>query len=441
VLYRVSLSGLMVVLLALPAALTRSASADTGTLNSSTRPANDGRVLGGDFRIDGVPRGYEPKKTYPITVIISQPRQSRWGFEIRARFAESGAQAGTWTSADGSAQVTTASGVQVVTQTEAGKRKGPEDGPVEFRLGWTAPDLPGGAVIFSGTGQAASAESDENEFVYTAGAFSKPAAVQAQTPEPVEVAKAVPAKSPARLQETSRIIDLPSPVDLRRHSMEIMIQHRFLQSVSDGGPGEAFGIDSGANMSIGFNYAVTNRISAGLSRTRFDQIVELSGTYEIETASESWWKLAVRGGAEGKRNFHNEYSPFLQVASSFDYGRLRLNVVPTASFNSRSEEVLEFNRPRAINPDSNSTLALGLGADVALHRRVSLISEYVPRLAGYGGLDRRRDQLGVGLVIRTWGHVFTIVASSSRDLNPSRYAVNAEDRSWALGFNLYRRMR
>jgi hypothetical protein len=102
---------------------------------------------------------------------------------------------------------------------------------------------------------------------------------------------------------------------------------------------------------------------------------------------------------------------------------------------------MEFNRERAINPDSNSTFALGLGTDVALNRRLSLIAEYVPRLAGYGGLDERRDQWGVGFVIRTWGHVFTIVASTSRDFNPSKYAVNAEERSLALGFNLYRRIR
>ncbi len=406
----------------------------------NAHPANDGRGIGGDFRIDGAPRGYRPRATYPITVTIAQPGQSRWGFELTARFADSGKQAGNWTATDNTTRVRTDSEIQYAAQTDEGSRKGPTDGPVEFHLKWTAPDDPGGLVIFSATGRAAGVGSDApGEFVYTAGNFSRPAV--AQEPEPVEVVDATPAKAPARLQETSKIVDLPSPVDLKRGSVEIMIQHRFLDSVRDAGFGQAFGIDSGANMSIGVNYGLTDRISAGVARTRFDQVVELSGTYEIRTAKESKWKLALHGGVEGKKNFHQEYAPFLQLAGSFDYGPVRLNVVPTATFNSRSEALLELNRARALHPDSNSTFALGLGADVAVNRRLSLVAEYVPRLAGYGGLDERRDQVGAGFVIRTWGHVFTILVASSRDFTPSKYGVNAEDRSLSLGFNLYRRIR
>jgi hypothetical protein len=220
-----------------------------------------------------------------------------------------------------------------------------------------------------------------------------------------------------------------------------MIQHRFLDSVDNAGAGGAFGIDSGANINLGLNYAITDRISAGIARTRFDRIVELSGTYEIRTTRESPWRLAVRGGVEGKENFHQDYSPFVQIAGSLDYKRFRLNVVPMMIFNSRRDELLEFSRAHAINPESNHTFTLGLGTDIAVSRRLSFFGEYAPRLAGFGGLDARRDHVAAGLVVRTWGHVFTILVGSSRDFTPATYGVNAEERSLSLGFNLYRRIR
>jgi Membrane bound beta barrel domain (DUF5777) len=406
----------------------------------SAHGVNDGRSVGGVFKIDGAPRGYEPGKVYPITVTIAHPGQSRWGFELSARFAESGRQAGSWTTVDKMTQIKTDSEIQYVMHTAEGSRKGEKDGPVEFRVNWTAPATPGGLAIFNAAGNAADAsDSPSGDFIYTAGNFSRPAAAAPQEPTLVEV-DASPAKSAIREQESSRIVDLPSPVDLKRGSVEVMIQHRFLDSV-DAGAGEAFGIDSGANINLAVNYALTGRVSAGISRARFDKIVELSGTYEIRTAKDSWWKLALRGGVEGKDNFHREYSPFLQLASSFDYKILRVNAVPMVTFNSRPDDQLPFNRSRMINPDSNHTFALGLGTDLALNRKYSLLAEYVPRLAGYGGLDERRDQVGAGLVIRTWGHVFTILFASSRDFTPSKYGVNAEDRSLSIGFNLYRRIR
>jgi len=401
---------------------------------------NDGRLLGGVFKVDGAPRSYQAGQTYPITVAIAHPGQSRWGFELTSRFAESGKQAGALTPADKMTQVKTDADIQYAMHTAEGTRKGEKDGPIEFHLNWTAPATPGGMVIFNATGNAADgSDSPTGDFIYSAGNFSKPSGAAQAEPEPVEIS-ATPVREPMRLQETSRIANLPAPVDLKRGSVEIVIQHRFLESIADAGAGNAFGIDSGANINLGMNYALTNRLSVGLARARFDQIVELSGTYEIRTAKESMWKLALRGGVEGKKNFEEEYSTSLQLASSFDFGRVRLNVVPTVVFNTRSEALLQFNRARAVNPDSNNTFALGFGTDMALTRKLSLMAEYVPRLAGFGGFDGRQDQVAGGFVIRTWGHVFTILVSTSRDFTPAKYGVNSENRDVSLGFNLYRRI-
>ncbi len=41
---------------------------------------NEGRTRGRDFHIRGVPENYRGGESYPITVLISQPGLSRWGF-------------------------------------------------------------------------------------------------------------------------------------------------------------------------------------------------------------------------------------------------------------------------------------------------------------------------------------------------------------------------
>jgi len=411
----------------------------------STYALNEGRVLGGIFQIDGVPRSYETGKTYTITVTVGQPGQSRWGFELSSRFADSGRQAGRWILAGDQTQLKTDQEIQYVVQTTEGSRSGLQDGPVEFRISWTAPAQVGGLILFNAAGNAADdSDTPLGDYIYTAGSFSKPSTdTQPGKPIPTAPAETVSAhpKPTHRIQEIPRIISIPAPVDLKKGSVEILIQHRFFQSLQDAGVGEAFGIDSGANIGLGVNYGLTDRISAGISRSRNDQIVELRGIYALHTAGDFPWKFSLHGGIAGLRNFHEQYSPFLQLAASLDRGPFRLHLVPTMVFNSRPDKLVQLSRDIAIHPDSNHTFSLGIGTDIAVHRKISLLGEYVPRIAGFGGFQQRNDQLGGGVAIRTWGHVFTILVAGSRDFTPSQYAVNALQRDVSLGFNIYRRIR
>ena len=56
-------------------------------------PLNDGRTRGGVFLVSGVPENYREGESYPIKVVIGQPGQRRWGFELSVRSAASGEQA------------------------------------------------------------------------------------------------------------------------------------------------------------------------------------------------------------------------------------------------------------------------------------------------------------------------------------------------------------
>jgi len=406
---------------------------------------NEGRLRGGDLHLAGVPKAFSAGETYLISVIMAHPGQSRWGFELSVRHASTGVQAGQIVPADDMTQVKEAGGIQYVEHTSAGTRKGVADGPVEFRFKWIAPDPKDGSVFFNAVGNAANSSGDPaGDYIYTAGAYS---GVESLTAQPVSTPKE--AKKPLeRVNTATRLLHLPSPKGLPKGSLIFTVQHRFLGAIVDSRPGNAFGIDLGANINLELLYAPTRRLSLGVSRARFalasrsyaPAIITYTGAYTIHDVEKSFWKLGALAGIEGQQNFRQQYSPFLQLSGSFDYKRLRTFIVPTMVFNSRDDKNLETLRAVAIHPEDDNTFSLGVGMDLALLSRLSLAAEYVPQLAGFGGFGRKRPTVAAGVNLQTWRHVFTVMVSRSRDFTPARYAVNA-DGDWALGFNIYRRIR
>jgi hypothetical protein len=405
----------------------------------TTFPLNAGRVLGGSFFIAGVPPNYTAGTSYKLTIVLGHPGQSRWGFEFTARYRQSGRQAGMLVPADNLTQVKEYQGIQFISHTEAGTRKGNANGPVEFRFEWIAPDPAGGEILFNASANAANGDDDPmGDYIYTASAFTTTSGELTMAP-----ATDVSPESDGshRLNVGDRLLNLPVPVNLNRDDFTIQIQHRFIQSLEDSDAGDLFGVDSGANINLQMQYAVTDRLSAGLARARFDQVISFMGVYEFQTGDESFWKLSGVAGVEGQRNFQRQYSPHLQLAAALDFNRLRFHVVPTMVFNSRDEDLVAAFRRFAVNPESDYTFSLGLGADVALTPRLSVYAEYVPRLAGFGGIIKKNPAIGGGINIRTWGHVFNILVSSSRDFTPAKYAVNPGDNNVSLGFNIFRIVR
>jgi hypothetical protein len=407
---------------------------------------NAGRTIGGVFYILGVPKTYTGGTSYPITVVIGHPGQSRWGFELSARHRSSGTQAGRLVPVDDLTQVKEAGGVEYIEHTSVGNREHTMDGTVEFHFNWVAPDPKGGPVQFNAAGNAANSSRDPSgDYIYTAGAYSS-------VEETYTTGGAVPEKKeetrPLRLSTSTRLLDLPAPKALKRGSWFFTVQHRFLGPLKDSSPGNAFGVDAGANINLELGYAPTNRLSVAVTRARFataqssfaPAIISFSGTYSIHNNETSPWKMSLIGGVEGENNFERQYSPYLQLTSSWDYKRLRTYIVPTMIFNSRNDTEVQNNPALAINPEHNDTFALGVGGNFTLHPRYSISGEWVPRLAGFGGFGTPHSTVTLGFNIETWGHTFTILVSRSRDFTPAHYGVNS-DGPWALGFNIFRQFR
>ena len=269
-------------------------------------PLNEGRTQGGMFLLSGVPTQYQSGESYPIRVVIGQPGQRRWGFELSVRSATSGEQAGRLVTVDDRTQLKEAEGIQYIQHNSSGTQQGVLNGPVEFRLNWVAPDPSAGLVFFNAAGNAADGSGDSTgDYIYTAGAFSS-ASGNVDNP----LSRAQPERQPRlRLNTTSRFMHLPAPVDLKKGDTETHIEHRFLEPIVDVGFGRAFGIDAGANINLGLNHALTNDLTAGVARTRFGQIVVFTGLTKSTPVRNPPGRCLSWEGLKGRRTFRITIQP------------------------------------------------------------------------------------------------------------------------------------
>ncbi|MBI4454883.1 MAG: autotransporter outer membrane beta-barrel domain-containing protein [Acidobacteria bacterium] len=250
------------------------------------------------------------------------------------------------------------------------------------------------------------------------------------------------------LQVSSRWINLPQPVAVHRNDVSFVVQHRFSAPLFVGSAPQLFGLDSTANISLGFNFWIWEHVMASIYRARFDRVVE------IGVAGDLWQQqrgnpvsLAAQIGVDGRDNFGDFYSPHLQVTVARQFGR-RVGVLlaPAVIFNSQSS-TLSFLRDFATKPDKDYTVNLGAGLSAKVTPSVSIVGEYIPRVAGFRGYFTDRPALSVALQKQTFRHVFSVVMSTSREVSIAGYGPNigtdASDTANRLkiGFNIFRKLR
>ena len=133
---------------------------------------------GGRVTIDGVPAKFAPGERYTLTITLTRSGMKRAGFQLAARFTDSGAQAGALAPGpgeEGRVGVESQGGVQYAGQKLAGSVVGAADA-ARWTIAWTAPDR-GGPVIFHASANAADGnESADGDVVYTGTSDSLPAA-------------------------------------------------------------------------------------------------------------------------------------------------------------------------------------------------------------------------------------------------------------------------
>lgn len=201
----------------------RTGAPDEETCNAAgchnTFELNDGD---GSLGFTGFPESYQSGESYTIELTIQDPGQSRWGFEMVALDAE-GDQAGEMTiiQSDSTQKSTdTGTGRTYVKHTSTGTHQGISDGPVNWRIQWTAPDTGTGEITFYAAGNAANNNGQPTgDYIYTQSRSVTPEPTSAEiagwwgVPEKTGLAPAYP--NPFNPATTIRFrLAEPGPVEL-----------------------------------------------------------------------------------------------------------------------------------------------------------------------------------------------------------------------------------
>ena len=129
---------------------------------------------GGRVSIEGVPASFEAGQRYTLSVTLTRPGMKRAGFQLAARFKDTGVQAGTLVPAPGEGErvtVESQGGVHYASQTKGGSSVS-EAGATRWTIEWIAPDRVGRVIVHVSANAADGNESADGDFVYTAASES-----------------------------------------------------------------------------------------------------------------------------------------------------------------------------------------------------------------------------------------------------------------------------
>ena len=133
---------------------------------------NAGKASGlGDLIVSGLPKQYEPGKTYPVKVEITHVKDRMfWGFQMSTRVKDTGAQAGDLKTMDGKTQVVKEKNVQYIAHTNEGIFNN------VFEFAWVAPASSAGGVLINVVGNAADGSLDPGgDYIYSTSVTVPPA--------------------------------------------------------------------------------------------------------------------------------------------------------------------------------------------------------------------------------------------------------------------------
>ena len=253
---------------------------------------------------------------------------------------------------------------------------------------------------------------------------------------------------------STRVINSHSTEMLEKRSMDFRVGHRFGDIAgSNGGISTLYGIDNSADISVGFEYGITNNLNVGITRMKgagpYRQLYEGYVKYKLLAQSN---KTPVSLVALAKYNVTSmEASTDLSSPTSFpDFdsrtsGSYQLLVARKFSERFSMQLVPTYVHRNYVGFfDENSTFAVGAGARLQLTKLIGIIGEYHYVFAE----DAVKTAMGLtnpvalGVEFDTGGHIFQLNFTNSRGFGEAQYipstTSSVADGEFRFGFTIAR---
>lgn len=224
--------------------------------------------------------------------------------------------------------------------------------------------------------------------------------------------------SPSKaVHQSTNDLDLPGLQTVE--NTEFFLEHRFYGSIDDKPLENFFGIDSGANTTVGMGFKLKDNLDLTILRSPLDKEYYLAGKCRL------FGEMSLLAGASAKTT----------PASVANRSSFVLQLIYSKTI---KEDLLYFGFvPTIVSAKlDDPTFALGTLLSYSFIPELEAIVEYIPVLSGY---KLTNPTATFGAKIKTWGHFFTLLLSNSVQTLPAGYIIGSPDNKFHFGFNLIRR--
>lgn len=251
--------------------------------------------------------------------------------------------------------------------------------------------------------------------------------------------------------KTTRIVSARSNETVKKHELDFNVSHRFGDAAGEnGGVRTFFGTDNASDIRIALEYGITDRLTAGFSRTKgataIRELYELSlkGKVLQQTTDNHFpFSLTLFGNTVISSMISNsspsvpDYFPYFKDRMSFVFQPIFVRKFSKNLTLALIPSYVHYNS--VTNQDQNDHFALGVGGRIKFSKRMSFIVDYFyvakdPDVREYflkNGLSFY-NPLAVGIEMETGGHIFQITFMNSTAILENQF-IPYTTTSWKKG--------
>lgn len=250
--------------------------------------------------------------------------------------------------------------------------------------------------------------------------------------------------------KATRVINSQTVETLPKKCLDFRISHRFGDFSS--GAYNFYGFDGPANIRLGFDYGITNKLMVGIGRSSdhklFDGFIKykilsqttnnsmpitMAGLISVNITGEKDLNVAI-SGINKYEYFSSRISYMYQLMIARKFSKkLSIQISPT---------LIHYNLVMNTT-DKNDMFSIGTAGRFKITKSLALSAEYIIRISKYTvPMNAYHNSLGVGLDVETGGHVFQLFVTNSFGINEVQ-AIPYTTNQWSkgeirLGFNVSR---
>lgn len=239
--------------------------------------------------------------------------------------------------------------------------------------------------------------------------------------------------------KSPKLVLLQTNETQNKKNLTFWIAHRFGDIGGDsGGARSLFGLDAATDIHFGFDYGITDDLTIGIGRSRFNETYNFQAKYRLlqqmqENMPVSLSLFGQSSWITRRENLPNEFERETDRISHF------FQLILARKFSSSLSLMLNpgyLAGHHVQDPgDKENFFVLGMGGRFKFTKRLSLIADYtwVNDLDRPGNLQNDyTNPLGVGLEIETGGHVFSLNFQNAKFITENNFIPNTRE-SWGDG--------